>query len=291
MSTFITGEQIARVAAQIAAADLGLASLIYRDIAADYRAGGGNTVSIPVPGATTTSTRPVGSTANYDLGSITEQKIDATLTTEAYSVVPISLAESTLEIESFARQVLRPQALTVANHVERAVASAMAATSPEATIAYDAVKPHEAFIRARAVLRGRGVPADRPLVAVVGADVFADLLLAEKIDDQGRVAGIAVRENTMVDPGALYVFVREAFVAALRAPEPPDGATLAASVVEDGMALTSMRVLNGANGVTNSIVTTFVGVAPLPLPVADYETGAVDLVPGGGIVSVNTAAA
>ncbi len=288
MSTFTTGEQIARVAAKIASLDLGLASLVYRDVAADFRAGGGTTVQIPVPGTTTTSTRPVGSTENYDLGSITEQSIPVALTTEAYSVVPVSLAESTLEIESFSAQVLRPQALTVANHIARAVASAMAETPADASITYDAAKPHAAFIAARAALRGRGVPADRPLIAVVGPQVYADLLLAESLDDQGRVAGIDVYENTMVAPGALYVFVREAFVAALRAPEPPEGATLAASVIEDNMTLTHMRVLNGANGTTNSIVTVFVGVAALPLPVADYATGEVDLIDGGGIVSVAT---
>lgn len=288
MSTFITGEQVARVAAKIAAEDLGLASLIHRDADADFVAGGGKTVAIPVPGVTTTSTRPVGSTEDYDLGSITEQKIDVTLTTEAYSVVPVGLAQNTLEITDYARQVLRPQALTVANHIERAVAKTIAATDEDTTITYDPAKPHEAFVRARAALRSRGVASDRPLVAAVGAQVYADLLLAEKIDENGLVAGVRVVENTMLDPGALYVFVREAFALVLRAPEAPEGATLAASVVEDGFALTHMRALNGANGTTSSILTVFLGVAPLPLPVANYETGEVDLVDGGGVVSIAT---
>lgn len=290
MSTFTTGEQIARVAARIAAEDLGLASLVYRDVAADFGAGGGKTVTIPVPGVTTTSTRPVGSTEDYTLGVIEETSIDVTLDTEAYSVVPISLDQSTLEIAEFSRQVLRPQALTVANHIENAVVAAIGATPADAAITYDPAKPREAFVRARAVLRGRGVSAERPLVAVVGADVFADLLLAEALDEAGRVAGVLVVENTKVPADALYVFVREAFVAAIRAPQPPEGATYTASVTEEGMALTHMRALNGANGVTNSIVTTFVGVAPLPLPVADYDNGVVDLIAGGGIVAVDTSA-
>lgn len=285
---FLTGENIARVAARLAATDLGLAALVYRDVASDFRAGNGATVKIPVPGVTTTNTRPVGSTADYVLGSIAENSIDVTLDTEAYSALPLSLDESTLEITDLSRQVLLPQARTVAHHIESAVATAMSETAVDETIAYDPANPRAAFIRARAVLRGRGVSADRPLIAVVGADVFADLLLAEQIED-GHVAGVAVQESTKVDPGALYLFVKEAFVAAIRAPMPPEGAAYAASVTEEGMSLTHLRALNAANGVTNSIITTFVGVAPMPLPVADYGAGTLTLVPGGGAVAVDTA--
>jgi len=290
-NAFMTGEYLATVAVTLAAEDLGLAQHVYRDVAAGFAPGRGKTVSISVPGVTTTSTRPVGSTDNYVLGEIAESKIDVTLTTEAYSVVPITLAEASLDVGNYAKQVLDPQARTVAQRIESSVAGAFAATPVDATVTYDPAKPHGAFIRARAALRSRGVSADTPLKAVVGAQVYADLLLAEKIDDAGRVAGIPVYENSAVPADALYVFIKNAFVAAIRAPQPPEGATYAASVAENGMALTHMRAFNAANGVTNSIVTTFVGVAPLPLPVADYEAGTVTLVEGGGIVSVDTAGA
>lgn len=290
-NTFTTGEQIARVAAAIAAEDLGVAALVHRDLDSDFRAGGGKTVHIPVPGATTTSTRPVGSTADYALGSITEATIPVSLETEAYSVVPITLDEATLDIENLSRQVIRPQSLTVAHHIADAVADVMAETVVEETITYDASNPRAAVVRARAVLRGRGVSADRPLLAVAGANVFADLLLAEQIDADSKVAGVEIHEDTKVPADTLLVFVREAYAAAIRAPQPPEGATYAASVVEAGMALTHMRALNGANGVTNSIVTTFVGVEALPLPVANYETGEVELVDGGGAVAINTTGA
>ncbi|MDO8120640.1 P22 phage major capsid protein family protein [Isoptericola sp. b490] len=287
-NTFQTAEQMASVAAAIAAKDLGLAQHVYRDVAADFRPGGGTTVNVPVPGVTTTSTRPVGSTADYALGQITETTIPVTLTTEAYSVVPVTLDESTLDVSNYSRQVLRPQALTVANHVNSAVASALAGATPDATITYDPANPRSAFIRARAILRGRGVPAETPIKAVVGSNVFADVLLAEALDDQGRVGGIPVHENTRVDADALYVFVTTAFVAAIRAPQAPDDAVFSASVTVDDMALTLIKAFNPANGLTNSIVTAFIGVAPMPLPVADYDTGTVDLVDGGGIVSITT---
>lgn len=289
-NTFATndGQVLADVAAGLAETDMGLAALIYRDVAAEFVPGRGNTVSIRVPGVTTTATRSVGSTADYEVGEIVEQLLPVTLTTEAYSVVPVSLAESTLDITSYAKQVLKPQTMTVAHHIESVTAAAFAATPKDATIAYSATDPRSAVIHARAALRARGVSADANIRAVAGANVFADLLLANALDDQGSVAGVKVHESNAVPVDALYVFVPGAFVAAIRAPLPPEGATVAASATTAGMALTHMRAFNGANGTTNSIVTTFVGVAPMPLPVADYENGVVDLVEGGGIVSIDT---
>ncbi len=287
---FKTGEQIARIAAQIASADLGLANLVYRDVAADYRQGYGNVVQIRVPGVTTTSTRPVGSTANYETGALAEKAIPVTLDVEAYSVVGLSLADTSLNLEDYSRQVIRPQAQSVAQHIDAAVAAVMAATTPTAGITYDATKPASAFVKARSTIRRNGASAGRALQAVVGVNVFADLLIAEALDDKGAVAGIPVAESTMVDADALYVFVPEAFVAAIRAPEVPDGLAMAASVSEGGIALAHMQGFNAANGATNSIVTAFIGVAAMPLPVADFSTGEVTLVAGGGIVSVTTAA-
>lgn len=290
-NTFTTGEQIARVAAAIAAEDLGVAALVHRDLGNDFRAGGGKTVHIPVPGATTTSTRPVGSTEDYALGSITEASIPVSLDTEAYSVVPITLDEATLAIEDLSRQVIRAQSLTVANHIADAVASLMAETTVDESIAYDPANPRAAVVRARARLRARGVSADRPLLAVAGANVYADMLLSEAFDAEGKVAGVEVHEDSKVPSDTLVVFVREAYAAAIRAPQPPEGATYAASVVEEGMALTHLRAFNAANGVTNSVITTFVGVKALPLPVANYETGEVELIDGGGAVAINTTGA
>lgn len=287
-NTFHDGQFLADVAAGLAETDMGLAALIYRDVATEFVTGRGDTVSIRIPGVTTTSTRPVGSTADYEVGEIVEQLLPVTLTTEAYSVVPISLAESTLDVKSYAKQVLKPQTMTVAHHIETVTAAAFAATPKDAGIAYSATYPRAAVIHARAALRARGVSADASIRAVAGATVYADMLLADALDDQGTIAGIKVTESSAIPVGALYVFVPEAFVAAIRAPEPPEGATVAASATTAGMALTHMRAFNGANGTTNSIVTTFVGVAPMPLPVADYENGVVNLVANGGIVSIDT---
>ncbi|MDN4479903.1 P22 phage major capsid protein family protein [Demequina muriae] len=293
---FLNPEKVAALAATLAAADLGLTQHVYRDVASDFGQGvSGKTVQIRVPGVTTTGSRPVGSTENYVQGSLTETSIPVTLENEIYSSVPITLDEADLELKDFGAQVLRPQGQSVAHQIDKAVADAMAATSPEASIVYDSTNPRASLIRARAVLRARGVNANRALTAIVGANVFADLAEANVLEPAANgtyhVAGMAVVENTLVSPYALYVMVKEAFVAAVRAPVPPHGAVTAASVTASGMALTHMIGLNIANGVSSSVLTAFVGVAPLPLAVANYESGSVDLVDGGGVVAVNTTGA
>lgn len=292
-NTFLNPDHVTKVAAELARADMHLSKLIHTDVSAEFKPGSGDTVHVAVPGVTTTSTRAVGSAENYVLGSITEQSIPVELAVEAYSAVPLTLADNSLEIADYAKQVLRPQALTVANHCDQAVADAFAASTPDASIIYDAVSPRKAVIAARAKLRAQGVSAERPLTVLMGADVYADALAANEIDDQGRIAGLTAVESTRIPADALHVFVREAFVLAMVAPELPAGAPFGGTVVLDEpdagrISLRYMRTLNGANGVEISTVSTFIGAKAMPLPVANYETGEVDMVAGGGIVTVDT---
>jgi hypothetical protein len=290
MNDFKTGEQIAAVAAQLASQDLGLTKYVKTDVGLDFHASTGKTVNVRVPGVTTVSERPVGSTENYTLGAIAEQFIPVTLTSEAYSAVPLSLADTTLNLKDYSAQVLRPQALSVANHIDHAVAACLAGSAVEASITYDPSNPRVALTKARAILRKRGVSAEIPITAIVGPDVYADVLDAEILDANGKIAGIEIVENSLVDAGALHVFVKAAFVAALRAPEVPEGLANAASVIEGNMALRALTSFDGRSGVTLSVLSSFVGVAPMPLAIPNFATGEVDLVEGAGIVSVDTTA-
>lgn len=295
-NAFFTAEQATDTVARIARLDLGLAKLVHTDVASAFKAGGSHTVHVPVPGVTTTNTRPVGSTTDYVLGAIAETTIPVQLTAEAYSTVPLTLADNTLELADYARQVLRPQALTVATHIDETVAAVFNASVADTGITYDAASPRKAVIAARAKLRANGVSADRPLAALVGSQVYADMLLANEIDENGKISGVTVHESTRVPSDALHVFVREAVALALKAPEVPAGAPFGSTVVLDEpdagqMSLRYYRAMNPANGVELSTVSVFVGARAMPLPVADFATGSVGLVDGGGIVTVDTAAA
>lgn len=285
-NSFATAEQVAATAAVLAGTDLGLGELVHRDVEKDYNAGGGDTVYVPVPGATEVHTRGVRSLDPLTGGAVIEQTIPVTLTEEVYSSVPISRGDETLDLTSYARQVLRPQTIGIVRHITAAVASAMSATPVAEGITYDPTKPRAAFIAARRTLRTNGVDADTPLLAVVGAGIYADLLTADALDEGGKVAGVSVHESTRLAEGELIVFVRNAFALAVRAPLPPEGAAYAASAKEEGMAVTVVRAFDATVGADRSIVSTFVGARAMPLPVANEATGKVDLIDNGGAVRI-----
>lgn len=289
INSFTTSKRIADLASAMLATDAPLAGLVYRDLAAEFGGGSGSTVAVRVPGVATTATRPVGSHADYETTKLTERTIDVALEVEAYSVVPLTLAEADLDLVDYGRQVLTPQTKTVGAHIEREVAAKLAAVTPEALITYEAADPRAAVIRARAKIRANGADASRELNVVAGSTVYADMLLADVIED-GKVAGLPVLESTAVPADALYVFAPEAFALVVRAPKPQPAAIAGASAqTENGLPVTVFQAFNGANGVTSSIVTAFVGVKPLPLLVPDYVAGAMNEVDGGAIVSVDTA--
>lgn len=285
-NSFATAEQVAATAAVLAGTDLGIADLVHRDVERDYNAGGGDTVLVAVPGATEVHTRGVRSLDPLTGGAVIEQTIPVTLTEEVYSSVPISRGDETLDLTDYARQVLRPQALGIVRHITATVAEAMSATPVDATIVYDATKPRAAFIAARRKLRTNGVDASTPLLAVVGAGIYADLLTADAFDDAGKVAGVTVHESTRLAEGEMLVFIRESFALAVRAPLPPEGAAYAASAKEEGMAVTVVRAFDATVGADRSIVSTFVGARAMPLPVVNEGTGTVDLIDNGGAVRI-----
>lgn len=294
-NTFEVATNYAATAAELVGLDLNLARSMYRDLAADFRAGSGSTVRIKVPGATVASTKGIYDvTTALETGSIAESGIDVKLTTHAYSDVVLSEGELDLDIESFSSQVLAPQARAIATYVERTAAAAMQAVPASTDVTYDPSNPAKAFTAARRVLRTNGVGTDVPLIAAVGAGVYADLLDAQTVnapvfDASGKVRGFQVIESTRLDADELVFYVPEAFALVVRAPAVPAGAPFGASVQTDnGFALRYIRSFDGSVAADRSLVSAFVGVQELPLAV-DAEDGTVSLVEHGGVVHIAAA--
>lgn len=284
----LTSSNIAATAAALVGQDMGLAALISRDVEADFTAGAGATVKVRVPGAVAASVRGIGDKSTpLTVDEIAEQYIDVTLTDDVYNSVLLSAGDLDLEIESFAEQVLAPQTRAITRYIERKTAEAMKATPEDLTIAYSATAPAKAIAAMRSKLRAYGVPADAPLHVAVGAGVYADLLDADAIDDQGKVRGVLVHESTRLAADELVMFVKEAFALVVRAPQPPAGAPYAASVKEEGFALSHIRAYDSSVNADRSTVQTFLKVQPMPLAV-DAEDGTISLVPSGGAVRVLT---
>ena len=291
-NTFLTSDNLARVASTLAGKDLGLAALIHRDLEADFTAGKGNVVKVRVPGAVAAQTRSIFDTSTPLVSDeIAEQSINVTLTDHAYSNVVLSEGDLDLSIENFSAQVLAPQVAAVVKYVERAVATAMKVTPETVAITFAAATPAKTFTAIRAALRSNGVSVDAPLYAAVGTDVYGALLDGPigTFDADGKVRGFTVVESTRLAPDEILGFVSEAFALVVRAPAVPSGAPYGASVNENGFALRHIRSYDGTVAADRSLLSAFVGVQAMPLAV-DNEDGTVSLVANGGAVRVLTAA-
>lgn len=288
----LTAEKIAQTAAALVGLDLNLAAKTYLDLAAEFGEGSTKTVRVRVPGAPAASTRGVHDvTTPLVSGAIIEQAIDVELTDHAYSNVVLSEGELDLDIVDFARQVLAPQAHAVSKYIEKAVATAMHQTPAATGITYDPKTPARAFTAARRMLRSNGLGVDAPLVAAVGAEVYADLLDAVEttagvtFGPDGKVRGFEVIESTRLDAHEAVFYTPTAFATVVRAPSVPSGAPFGASVKGDQFALRYIRSYDGNVAADRSLVSAFVGVRAMPLPV-DREDGTVDLVEDGGAVRI-----
>ncbi|MEV8272553.1 hypothetical protein [Microbacterium sp. NPDC077184] len=291
---------VATIAARVVGVDLNLAALISRDVEADFSAGKGATIRIPVPAAIPTRTRGIyDTTTTLVADDLEEQYIEVTLSDHLYNLAILSEGDLSLDIADYAAQVLRPQARAIATKIEALTASAMTAVPATTSITYAAATPAKAFTAARRVLRSNGVPGEVPLQAAVGSNVYADLLDAPTgsgFDADGTVRGFTVTESTRLDADDIVAFIPQAFSLVVRAPLVPAGASYGASIKtpvdREGSVPFAIRVVNDYDsGVAadRSLVSTFAAVTPLPLPV-DREDGTVDLVEHGGVVRLATGA-
>lgn len=290
-NTFATIDHVAELASRLVADDAPLASLFTRDYAAEFSGGVGDSIKVRVPGAVKHATRAVNSLDDYVPASLTEQTIPVSLDAEAYAHVVLSRAEADLEIVDLTRQVLSPMSESVGSYIEDAIAAELAATPADATIAYAADAPAAAIIKARAKLRGNGIPAREELAVLAGAEVYAELAIAEALDAEGKVGGMKVHESTAIDPRALYVFSSRALAVVLRAPSPSASANAASRNAPNGAPVTTTQAYNAANGAEVLTASTYVGVGAFPLVVPDHSTGETALVAHGAIVSIDTAPA
>ncbi|MDF2554237.1 MAG: hypothetical protein K0R60_132 [Microbacterium sp.] len=294
-------DTIAVIAAKLVGRDFNLASLISRDVEAEFAPGKGNKVRVPVPAAIPTRTRGVyDKTTALVADELSEQFIEVTLADHIYNLAVLSDGDLSLNIAEYSRQVLAPQTRAIAAKIEALTAATMSATPETASIAYSAATPAKAFTAARRALRDNGVPGDAILRAAVGSSVYADLLdapVGQGFDADGKVRGFEVIESTRLDAADIVAFVPQAFTLVARAPQVPNGAAYGASITtpvfdDEHGARFAVRVVNDYDSnvaADRSLVGTFAAVQAMPLPV-DNEDGTVDLVEHGGAVRIATGA-
>lgn len=307
---FYTPEQIAKVAVAMAAEESYLGALIARDFEADLLGGGGKgrTVNVKVPSALIARSRGIDeTTASIVLDSLTETTVPITLGEHLYSAVGLSEGDMNLDLADFSKQVLAPQVAAVVDYIEEQIVDALSTVKVSAAITWDAENPVPTFTAMRKELRQRGVPQAN-LNVVVGTNVYAALLDAKAITDAsqsgatealregnvGKLRGFTIVESTRVGDDEIVAFHRDAFTLAVRAPQVPTGQF--GQVVNDkGYSLRYLRDYDVMHTLHRSMVSTFAGVAPMPLYKVERDrdalTATVSEVEGGAAIRIDTATA
>lgn len=272
---FAQSDVVAKTAASMLRAELVLGRLVFRSAESDFTGGRGDTVRVRVPRvveakAFTGSTAAVTSPLN-------EQSVKVKLNTHAMSGIELTAGDVTLNIESFAAQVLMPQVAGVAEMIEGEIANVMQPVITAATLTIDPSDPRDAITHAGEILDTRKVGA-KSRVLVVSPNVKRALLMDKNLSQVdsagsasvlqdaivGRIHGFDVFMSPFIKDGAVAM-TSEAFAAAIIAPAKPHSVNGASATDEDkqGYAMTWFVAFEGESRQERSIVEAFVGATVL----------------------------
>ena len=302
-NVYIKATRIASAALGLLEREIVLPGLVWRDAGGDFRGAGGDTISIKVPARTQArtralrGTRPTASEGNgiITMDELTETKVDVTLDTAVYSAIPVTDEELTLDITSFADQILEPQVRAVAEGVENAVAAEMTGATYATNLTFDATDPYKTLVDAHVALNKANIPRTERYV-VCGPDVEAVILKSDhlaRVDqsgsdaalrraEMGRLASFPIYVSNALPANTAFAFHRTAYVLGMRAPVKPDGVTFGASQSAYGLAMRWIRDYDFRNVLDRSLVDTYIGTSIVADGANESQTVTVTGTPTGG---------
>ena len=306
-NTFYTPEQVAKVAVALASEDSYLGALVSRNFEDDLLGGGGRgkAVNLRVPSAMIARSRDIDATDAIVMDALVEKTVSVSLGAHIYDAIPLTEGDINLKLEDFSKQVLAPQVGAVVDYVEEEVAKALRAVTLDTSVRWDVANPVKTFTEIRKILRKRGVSPEG-LNVVVGTDVYAALLDANAITDAsqsgstaalregnvGKLRGFTVAESTRIADDEIVAFHRDAFTLAVRAPKVAEGVAFGKTINSGGYSLRYLREYDVTTTVNRSMVSTFAGVAKMPLYRVDrnYTTNTAQVVevPEGATFRMST---
>ncbi|WP_432679343.1 P22 phage major capsid protein family protein [Rhodococcus pyridinivorans] len=249
-----------------------------------------DTVSIRVEGRTVAKDKPWrDKTAAIEISDLNEFKVDVKLDTHPYNAIELTDEELTLDIETFAEQVILPQTRSVAERIEDKIAAGIsgAAYPTGSNITFGQTDSfYDALVDARKILNDYHVPAAQR-VCLVGTAIEAQVLKDDQFKkfDQagdnsalrdatlGRVAGFTVVTSPSIDPNEAFVFHPSAFQAVYRVPATPLGGVTTASGSNGGVAMRWVQDYDSTHMVNRSVFDTFFGFSVVTDP-DDYTDSA-----------------
>ena len=289
-NSFIKPTVISKMVLGLLERELILPKLVTRMGIDEFRGAYNDTVTVRIPAYTTAREQTWRSGSSITLDDLSESSFPVQLTKHPYSAVAIQDEELTLDIVSFAEQVLRPQIRAVAEKLESYVYAAMTGADLHwATINIgigdapggggtdydnDAKDVLVALNEANRRLNVKNVPRDGRYI-VLGADVEAallngtQLLYANQAGDNdalrnatvGRLYGCPVISTNSIPSSEAWVFHETAFILANVAPVVPDGVVTGATAAMDGLAVRWIRDYDPTTLRDRSVVSAFAGYA------------------------------
>jgi P22 coat protein - gene protein 5 len=238
-NVFTKAPRFVRTALGLLERDTVIARRVWRDAGGDFRGAEGDTINVKLPAFGVARKRAIRGGGNRQASYLAERTVPIMLTDNIYMRTPLTDAELTLDIESFERQIIAPQAGAIVRAIEDDIVDEIEAADYHAnySITYDPADPVEAVFEAAELLTKARVPSSMRFLAVGSTAkrrlLTSDLLLhADKAGDNsalrraeiGDLAGIGPAfEVPALHPDAMVLYHQSAFALGLRAPVvPPD---------------------------------------------------------------------
>ncbi|GGM39515.1 hypothetical protein GCM10012275_07990 [Longimycelium tulufanense] len=276
-----------------------LPGLFDRHAEGEFRGALGDTINVKRPSKLKAKRRALRATGTFERSVLNEWSIPVRLADNVYSAINLPDEMLTLDVESFATQVIDPQIRAIAEDYEDMVATKMEASFGDGgTLDLSKVTDDEAkaaLIRRhltslRKALNAENVPtAGR--YAVLGGEIERILLTdphLTKVDESGsasalreavigRLYGFTLLSSNAVPENAFYSFHGSALQLVSMAPANPQGATYSTSLSANGVALRYIRDYDFEQATDRSLINVYTGIGEVKdIPAKEDVSGITD---------------
>jgi hypothetical protein len=255
-----------------------LPQLIWTNPIANFGGSANDTINVRIPAILASRERTfrgTGGARSVTADDLIEYVLPVTLDDVIYSAVNLTDEQLTLDIQSFAQQVIMPQAEAVAYGLEDYTVQNLFNAAPYETTFYtDATDTYPSILDARQYLNDQNIPdADRTLVV---GPTFETTLLKDKqlrhfeySGDQNNealrnasvmnLAGLQVIRSNALKTDEAVLFHRTAFILSNVGPVKPASVVSGASMSTLGFALRWLSDYDYVNLQDRSLLDTYVG--------------------------------
>lgn len=280
--SLLTSAPISQLAVELLRRELVLVATVARVPGAEYAGPSGGTVTIRVPQPRTAKEQVTpGETIEY--ADIDETPVNVKLR-HLYDATRVTDEDLTLSLQSFGRQVLRPQVAAVATGSEDELADQMNELEADSEIAWgeeaDPAVDEDTILAVREKMGDEDVPAGDRYVAV-STDIARRLLAIDKFSRAdargasgvtalekaiiGEIYGMTFVESSGIAKGSSVFYHSSGFGFGNRPPTAPQNAGVGSKTVsEGGVSLRHILAFDANRLITASIVSVFVGAAVVP---------------------------